>query len=142
MWKVLLTLLSAASAHGLRIAMVARPNLVARASPALMAITDKADACLKEECSLDMVHDLILELQMEAERLSRKGTSTSKEQVECLLMLGRLQALNQNHAANKSEIEKIVASLGRSFGKTEDYDFPGESLGYTGTINRSKKGLD
>eukprot|EP00962_Isochrysis_galbana_P040163 scaffold14521_cov121-Isochrysis_galbana.AAC.11 len=48
---------------GLRIAMVARPNLVARASPALMAITDKADACLKEECSLDMVHDLILELQ-------------------------------------------------------------------------------
>jgi len=43
--------------------MVARPNLVARASPALMAITDKADACLKEECSLDMVHDLILELQ-------------------------------------------------------------------------------
>jgi len=114
---------------------------------------------------------------VEAERLSRKGTSTSKEQVECLLMLGRLQALNQNHAANKSEIEKIVASLGRSFGKTEDYDFPGEvpavpcsqpravraphgpaqctrvfgrphlparaqSLGYTGTINRSKKGLD
>jgi hypothetical protein len=29
----------------------------------MMAITDKAEACLKEECSLDMVHDLILELQ-------------------------------------------------------------------------------
>jgi len=79
---------------------------------------------------------------VEAERLSRQGTSTSKEQVETLLMLGRLQALNQNHQANKNEIQKIVESLGRSFGKTEDYDFPGEALGYTGTINRQKKGLD
>jgi len=53
--------------------------------------------------------------------------------------LGRLQALNQNPVANKSEIQKIVESLGRSFGKVDDYDFPGTALGYTGKINRAKK---
>lgn len=62
----------------------------------------------------------------EAERLSKTGATTSKEQVECLLMLGRLQALNQNHEANKSEIQKIVSSLTRSFNKAADYDFPGQ----------------
>jgi len=41
--------------------------------------------------------------------------------------------------ANKSEIQKIVESLGRSFGKVDDYDFPGTALGYTGKINRAKK---
>ena len=55
-----------------------------------------------------------------------KGTSTSKQQVETLLMLGRLQALNQNPVANKSEIQKIIEGMARSFGKTEGYDFPGE----------------
>lgn len=70
----------------------------------------------------------------EAERLTRDGTKTSKEQVATLLALGRLQvpsflsvpwpnyspfhaycrrpqALSQNPAANKNEIEKIVAGV-------------------------------
>ncbi|EOD24616.1 hypothetical protein EMIHUDRAFT_435404 [Emiliania huxleyi CCMP1516] len=106
-----------------------------------IALQRVAAACLEEECSVNTVEGLISELSTEAERLTRDGTKTSKEQVATLLALGRLQALSQNPAANKNEIEKIVAGMARSFGTVKDYDFPGAALGYTGTPNKNKVGL-
>ena len=107
-----------------------------------IALQRVAAACLEEECSVNTVEGLISELSTEAERLTRDGTKTSKEQVATLLALGRLQALSQNPAANKNEIEKIVAGMARSFGTVKDYDFPGAALGYTGTPGKTTAGKE
>jgi len=130
-----------AAVQGLRLPVVARPYAIAARSPlAFMGVKEMAQTCLDEECSLDTIDDLIATLQVEADKLTKAGSS--KEQVEVLLMLGRLQALNQNPESNKSEIEKIVSAAARTFGTVEAYDFPGEALGYTGSPNRAKVGLD
>ena len=58
----------------------------------------------------------------EADKLTKQGSSN--EQVQVLLMLGRLQALNQNPDVNKSEIEKIISAAARTFGTVKTYGKP------------------
>merc|ERR1712216_804494 len=114
--------------------------MVRAASPVMMGVTEAASKCLEEECSLETVDDLLKELESEAFRL--KAAGGSNEQVQTLLMLGRLQALNEQPDVNKSGIEKLVSAISRTFTTTDSYSFPGEPLGYTMDKNKKKVGLD
>ena len=79
-----------AAVQGLRLPVVARPHaLAARSAFPIMGVKEMAQTCMDEECSLDTIDDLVAELQVEADKLTKAGSS--KEQVEVLLMLGRLQ---------------------------------------------------
>ena len=42
--------------------------------------------------------------------------------------------MKKSPAANKNDIEKIVAAASRSFSVVEGFNFPGPSIGYTGKV--------
>ena len=50
------------------------------------------------------------------------------------MLIGQLEVLNLDPAANQGEIEKLVGAAARSFSTVDGFDFPGEPLGYSGTI--------
>lgn len=90
----------------------------------MMAVEDAASACLEEGCSVDSVADLLIELKAESKELSKRHQAL-------LVLIGRLQALSGSPEDNRSEIEKLVGAASRTFMVTENYDFPGEALGYS-----------
>ena len=94
------------------------------------AVEDAATTCLEDGCSLDTLQDLIKELKTEASQNVAGNAELSARQKQVLLTIDQLTALSPD--ANLSEIEKIVAGAARSFSVVDNFDFPGEPLGYTG----------
>jgi len=129
MMRVALTLLLGV-ASGFQV-----PLAVRRAPfPVIMGIAESAAGCLEDGCSVDMVESLVIDLKSECVMLNQNGQAASARNQQVLTLISQLEVLNINPEANKSEIEKIIAGASRSFSKLEPYPFPGEPLGYTGTV--------
>merc|ERR1712060_973713 len=97
---------------------------MARLPVAVMGVEDVASKCIEEGCPVDLLDDLLDELKAESSALT-------KRQQTLLILIGRLQALAGMDNPEKAEIEKIVLAASRSFSVVENFDFPGEALGYS-----------
>jgi len=60
-----------------------------------------------------------------------ESAALTKRQQTLLILIGRLQALSGMETPQKAEIEKIVLAASRSFSVVDNFDFPGEALGYS-----------
>jgi hypothetical protein len=141
------TLLALLSLLGLANGLVIAPlgsRVAARAAIATMGtVEDAATTCLEDGCSLDTLEELIKELKTEASQNVAGNEELSARHEQILLTIDQLSALDQK--ADRSEIEKIVAGAARSFSTVENFNFPGEPLGYTGkegTTVMADKALD
>ena len=124
------TLIGAASAFQIA------PLAAMRRAPIVvtMGLAEEAANCLEEGCSIDAVADLVSDLKNECVVLNQNGLAGSSRNQQVLTLISQLEVLNVNPEANKSEIEKIISGASRSFSVVEAFPFPGEPLGYTGTI--------
>lgn len=105
----------------------------------MSAVEDAAVACMEEECSVDTVNDLLMELKAEASSMK------SSHQQALVATIVALEALNKQPEANKSEIEKLVLGASRSFSTIERFDFPGPAIGYSmkpGSTTTAGKSLE
>merc|ERR1711933_60386 len=89
-----------------------------------MNVEDVAAQCIEEGCPVDLLDDLLNELKVESKAMSQRQQSL-------LITIGKLQALAGMKNPEKAEIEKIVLAASRSFSVVENFDFPGEALGYS-----------
>lgn len=105
----------------------------------MSAVEDAAVACMEEECSVDTVNDLLMELKAEA------ASMKSSHQQALVATIVALEALNKQPEANKSEIEKLVLGASRSFSTIERFGFPGPAIGYSmkpGSTTTAGKSLE
>jgi len=112
-------------------ALAPRPARVSPRSMVTMgAVEEAAMTCLEDGCSLDTLDDLLKELKAEASENVANDTGAKERQKQVLMMIGALSVLSPEKQL--SEIEKIVRGAARSFEVTDDFDFKGPAIGYTG----------
>merc|ERR1712224_89309 len=106
--------------------------LAARAPRTLavqMAISEVAQICIEDGCSVDTVEDLLLELKHASQTSSGQAKAAA---LEMYSQLKTIAAKADDSATSKSELEKIVAGIGRTFGTVENFEFKGPAVGYSG----------
>ena len=101
------------------------------ASIPMMGVEDAAAKCLEEECSLDTIDDLIAEMTKEVSSMTMT-LPLSQRQRSVLATLQQLKTIGSK--ADKSTLQAIIEAAARSFAVVENFNFPGEPLGYTGTV--------
>ena len=104
-----------------------------RSVSVFMGVAESAANCLEEGCSIDTVSELLAELKTESAGLNKAGEAASERNKQVIMLIGQLEVLNLDPAANQGEIEKLVGAAARSFSTVDGFDFPGEPLGYSGT---------
>ena len=97
----------------------------------LMGVEDAATTCLEDGCSVDTLEDLIKELKEESSVNVAGDPIKAQRQKQIMMMIGQLSVLSPD--TQVTEIEKVVRNAARSFSVVEDFKFPGQALGYTGT---------
>jgi hypothetical protein len=108
----------------------------------MMGVQDAAAACLEEGCSVDTIDNLIRELKKESNSIDM-SLPLSPRQSSIIATIKQLQSLGAD--ADPNALEKIIAAASRSFSVVDNFEFPGEPLGYTGkagTTTTAGKALD
>jgi len=105
----------------------------------------KAKDCLKDECSVDAVNDLLIDLRGQKRVLEIRLDNIS-ELITSLTAANLVEETDSTATRDVSEITKSVASIAQVFtvsAKNSGNDYPALAfpMGFTGTPNKDKKGF-